>query len=187
MVFNPDKKSILYLTILFSLFSICFIIIGLYYSNKRNLWWGILVLCVFFAICEFKALLVYGMTLTMDENGCTLDFLWIRKKYLWSDLKTIRVEDLREALYATPDSSGYEKCIVFSTKARIKPFIYATPHFRYDFLFRIHFKTFVVYFVKYDKEGKRCHSDALWACEEEEMLTKLKEWGIEPEFRVYNY
>ena len=186
MVFKPDKKSILYLSILFSLFSICFIIIGWYYSNKSDLWWLSLVLCVFFAICEFKALLVYGTTLTMDANGCTLEFLWIRKKHLWSDLKTIRVEDLRAAIYATPDSSGYEKCIVFSTKTRIKPFIYATPHFRYD-LFGTHFKTFVVYFVKYNKEGKRNDSGALWACDEEEMLAKLKEWGVEPEFRVYNY
>ena len=186
MVFKPSKESVLYIIILFSSCSISFIIIGLYYSNKRNLWWGILVLCVFFAICAFKLLMIYGSTLTMDENGCTLDFLWIRKKYLWSDLKTIRVEDLRATIYATHDSSGYEKCIVFSTKARIKPFIYATPNFRYDF-FGTHFKTFFVYFVKYNKDGKRNDNGTLWSCEEEEMLAKLKEWGIEPEFRVYNY
>ena len=118
----------------------------------------------------------------MDKNGCTIQLGFYKKIYKWTDLKTIRVEDLRDALLNDYASGGYDRCIVFSTKPNLKPFVHITPNRRRTFT--TFYKTFAVYFIKPDQKST---PNYLWACDEEEMLAKLKEWGIEPEFRVYNY
>ena len=124
MVFKPNENLVLAIILgyIFTFVFLTFMMILALISNGE-FWWLYILLYGLFLIVSLKMFQTYGSSLRMDENGCSLEFLWIKKKYRWCDLKTIRVEDLR----ATFDMSCYEKCIVFSTKQKVRPFVHVSP------------------------------------------------------------
>ncbi len=182
MLLKPPKNlAIAFLIICVPIiFAVC-ISISITLGTELGLF-SILFIVFLVILCCF-AFRDYAIRLKLEENGCTIKYLFITKKYKWSDLKTIRIEDLR-----SPLDKGYafDKCIIFSSKENLKHFsnIRAFRHYR---SINLKMDTFAVYFTKYNEKGKQLgNSIPCWSCHEEKMLTKFNEWGIEPTFRLYN-
>ncbi len=186
MIFKPNKSySILLFVAFIVALALTIIAIVIDYRSLTDYKWLSFSLVIIVFLAFIQAIQTTAATLTMDKNGCTIRLWFYKKAYKWEDLKTIRVEDLRDALLNDYVSGGYDRCIVFSTKSKLRPFLYATPNRQRTFA--TFYKTFAVYFINNDASHKRRTDNFLWACDEEELLAKLKEWGVEPEYRVYNY
>lgn len=63
----------------------------MFFAAVEWTWLRISVCAILFAF-GFMVWLECGKTLIMDEDGCTVCFLCFRKKYLWCELKTKRIE-----------------------------------------------------------------------------------------------
>lgn len=141
---------------------------------------------LFTGLFFFRLCVCYGRTLIMDEMGCTIRFLKIEKKYQWDELKIKRIEDFNF------DSERYESGVVFFKHPIRKPTWYGAM----NYCFWVHpFSFFFVYFKKPPKalpEGKRygkimdshltwepTETFSVYAVDEEEFLTQMKEWGVE--------
>ena len=179
MVFKPNKFFVIFLVVL----SVLIISVFAFMTFDNTKWgWDYIFFILIFLIL-FRLILKSSYTIIMDEKGCTVKFLFYKKTHKWEELKTIRIEDLS----LTRDVGRvFSKCIVFSTKSKLRPFKYQSPYSRYEVYGNV-FNTFAVYFIKYKPNGKRADDGILWACDEEEMLAKIKEWGVEPEIRVNNH
>ena len=180
MVFKPDKAT-----------AVVYWILGILCLGAFCASMAVKSKLIVLSICCFMFLIVvwllgflnFGTSFILDENGCTVKFLFITKKYKWSDLKTVRVEDLRP-----PAEKGcaFDECIIFSTKENLPYFAHIRAFKNFN---SVNFKmnTFAVYFIKYNEKGKQMGTwFSCWSCHKEDMLTKLGDWGVEPSFRLYN-
>ena len=81
MVFKPDKNLVLVIILgyIFAFVFLTFMMILALISNGE-FWWLYILLYGLFLIVSLKMFQTYGSSLRMDENGCSLEFLWIKKK-----------------------------------------------------------------------------------------------------------
>ena len=111
----------------------------------------------------------------MDENGCTVKFLFFSQKYKWEDLKT------RLAVYNGPNASKapyrhyqYERTVIFSKKEKFK-----VPVF-YDIETHYHLcLTPWSYFIVNLKDKEQKASCPTYEIDEELFMSKMVEWGVE--------
>lgn len=111
-----------------------------------------------------------GRTLTMDENGCTIRFLWFKKLFRWEDLQEKSVADYK-SLSAHP--MPYHGGVVFATK-RMKRIGDAHPIY-YSALRP--FSSFYVYFHPEHLTEHRSYVK-LYTVKESDFREKMSRWGI---------
>ncbi len=143
--------------------------------------YNIFFLCVYLLIliiAIIQALISYRRTLIMDEEGCTIKFLWFTHKYKWTELETKRIEDYTNALrYMEP----YGKGVIFYKKRVRKPKWILPSHYN---IFIHPFSFFFVYFDPHIDSRiikKKRAKQALYCVEESEFLKQMAEWGVELE------
>jgi hypothetical protein len=112
--------------------------------------------------------------LTMDAEGCKIQFLWFERTYKWKDLKTKRVEDYTTSIgYRQPYTAGAIFYKRVSRKPRwLKPAEYSMYVHPFSFFF--------VYFDSHIQFGKwdlRCPD--LYVVDEVEFRENMKKWNVE--------
>ena len=116
-------------------------------------------------------------TLIMDEEGCTVCLWFIRKKYLWKNLRVKRIEH-----YYNAPGYYYTEGVVFSIHKIHKPkWMHASTYSNL-----VHpFSFFYVYFsIKpYIWRGgdREINGGRKYEVDEEMFLEKLKSWNVELE------
>jgi hypothetical protein len=134
----------------------------------------ILVFCMILPSWAFE-----GRTMIFNAEGVEFYFWKLRRKYLWSELKTIRLEyfQRRTGKYKSKKEDP-RRGIVFSTKKILKPHdehpVEAATSAKYLF--------YVTFPVDPDDRTERSDSpDAYiepYEVDEEEFMTKMREWNI---------
>lgn len=117
-----------------------------------------------------------GRTLIMKAEECTVQFLWYRRTYRWTELKTKRIEDYTNRLgYRDPYTSGAIFCKKqIKKQSKWKPATYS--------MFVHPFSFFFVYFdphIQYQKWDYRCPD--IYVVEETEFRKNMAEWNVELE------
>ena len=176
MIIKPSTENIA-LTIIFLTLIVAFSFL----LGFLGFWIAIIIFWCFSLPFIIRTTVLYLTTIEFSKDGCDLKFWFIKKHFKWNELKTIRIEDLRACF---PPERNYDKCLIFSKKDSVRPYTFLTPMNR-TVLFGGFFNTFYVHFLRKGENYKKGYN--FFAVDEEEMLAKLKEWGVEPEFRVYNY
>ena len=129
-----------------------------------------IMLLAFLLVHIIRLLIIFGRTIDMDENGCTIKFLFFKaRRYKWSEFKTICLEDNSQRLFGRGDP--YQKFVVFSTREKFHtPELISIMTYLY-FCLRP-FRFFVVLFRPKRKFGA-------YGIDEELFRSKMKEFGVE--------
>ena len=175
MIIKPNAENIVLTIISLSSIAAFSFVLGV-----LEAWIAIIIFWSLALPFIIRTTVLYLTAMEFNKDGCVLTFLFFKKKHKWDELKTIRVEDLRACF---PPEKLYDRCIVFSKKM-VRPYTFLTPMNR-SILFGGFFNTFYVHFLRKGERYKKGYN--FFAVDEEEILAKLKEWGVEPEYRVYNY
>ncbi|MDO4337444.1 MAG: hypothetical protein Q4C91_05055 [Eubacteriales bacterium] len=143
-----------------------------------------MVLCSGYAFCILLMInywIMVGRTLIMDERGCTVCFLWLKKEYRWEELKVKRIEDYSKCM----GSKGphYKGGAVFSLRDNIhRP---AWKHLG-DYLALHPIKVLTSFFVYFEmkpgvkkKEGDTGYG--YYEVDEKVFRENMKKWGVELE------
>ena len=146
---------------------------GIMYAASHNVLFSVLILLVL-AYTVFRYWVSVGRILTLNEEGCTVQFLWISRFYRWKDMKTIQIEDYTNSLgYRQPYKTG----IVFSPRKIRKP-KWLMPA---EYSFFVHpFSCIYIYFdphLTYSKWDYRCPD--IYLAEEVVFIQKMLEWHVE--------
>ena len=150
-------------------------IIGVFYCHfkgddlERNLY---IIYSLIVLIVNIRQIISYGRVFEMDENGCTIKFLFFKaRRYKWSEFKTIRLEDNSQRLFGR--GVPYKKCVVFSTREN-----FHTPEMidilTYMELCLRPFRFFVVFF-----KTKTSTEVGVYEVDEELFMSTMKEFGVE--------
>lgn len=136
-------------------------------------------------ICFFALLLyilhfwfVSGKSICFDQNGCTVNFLFYKKTYCWSELKIKSIE--KHNMVFGFDVPSELTCIIFSKKKYFKPkFISPATYcelvpFCFDFIY------LNLIPQNYDAE-KLPTNYSVYPVDEQLFYSKMKEWNIELE------
>lgn len=130
------------------------------------------------AIGVVRAWIAMGRTLIMNAEGCTVQFLWYRRTYRWTELKTKRIEDYTNRFgYRDPYTAGAIFCKKqIKKQSRWKPGSYSARFYVHPFSF------FFVYFDPHipAQERKYQMSD-IYVVEEAEFRKNMAEWNVELE------
>ncbi len=174
MVIKSGKENIIGLSIFFISITGMFISgiyeVGVFYSG---------FVCFYPFLLFFKAWISIGRTFTMDEEGCTVCFLWYKKKYRWENLYIKRIEHY----YNIPGDQHhyYTDAAVFSVHAIHKPKWWHA----YSYSWHVHpFSFFFVYFPLAPDIRKKVGKPlggTIYEVNEEMFLEKLKSWNVELE------
>ena len=149
-------------------------IIGVFYCHFKgdDLMRSCCIICSLIALIgNIRLIISYGRVFEMDENGCTIKFLFFKaRRYKWSEFKTIRLEDNSQRLFG---GDPYKKCVVFSTREN-----FHTPEMinilTYMELCLRPFRFFVVFF-----KTKTSKEVGVYKVDEELFMSKMKEFGVE--------
>lgn len=133
-----------------------------------------LVILIFFWVLWLYILIsvwvLKGKTIIMDAEGCDIRFWKFRKKYLWSDFQTKRLE-----IYCA--SYGYRKKGIVFCKKRIRSMNESHPC-NYV-LTRPYFSYFYVTFPAAEEDKTQGNSkEDFREVDEEEFISKMKEWNV---------
>ena len=124
-------------------------------------------------LCCIRAFYVYGKTIIMDECGCTVKFLFFKKRYSWDELKTKCIESYDQRLMGRNDP--YKKGVVFSSRKNFHtPSLIAIQHYLLTCLNPFHF--FVVLFAP--PIQKFTTGTGVYEVDEKEFMEKMLQWGI---------
>ena len=167
MVLKPNEvflfECVVYICVLIA-------ILALFLFGVQMPVWLVVLFAVFYIGCIVMFVFSSGRTVSLDENGCTICFLWIKKTYAWSEMKTKRIERFSlpsmwdRYQYPYPKSAIFAPYKVFKFKLMIRPWHYVWLH-PFSFIY-INFPQKTVSHVK------DCEID------EEEFWLKMKEWGV---------
>ena len=112
--------------------------------------------------------------ITMDEQGCTVRFIFFTRCYTWQELVTCKRERYTRVTYKSP----YDEAVIFSPHRIRKPkwmkpleYVFIAPPFSF----------FFVHFMPRNKElyESRLNGFPLLCCiDSEEFLSKMAEWKV---------
>ena len=125
MVVQASKEYSFMVAFLFLVIVAFFCILA---SMGNNLLFPCIVIALLLFI-EFRFWVAVGRTLTFDENGCTVSFLFLKKHYSWTELRTKRILNYQNAIGYR---DTYEEGVIFSSK-KIKTPLKQKPA-QYSFL-----------------------------------------------------
>ncbi len=115
MVVRSEKETVSYVWLCFLLLMIIALILWL--GAGWQVWAAGLMLLLPSLFILLPFWVQVGKTLTFDQDGVAVCFLWLRKKYAWQELKVKRLETYPGATYKSP----YDQGMVFSGKKCRKP------------------------------------------------------------------
>lgn len=171
MVIKSGKENLVLVFVIF----ICFAFLYVLAWSETGIWhYGILGIGV---IVTVRYWIMLMRKLIMDEQGCTVSFLWFKKKYYWNQLKVKRIESYEKHQgYSIPYTGG----VIFSKKSVYKP-IGWTPLY-YNWLFHPFSFFFVNFAVQLNlKRTKARPCPPIYEIKEEVFLSQMQEWGVELE------
>lgn len=141
------------------------------YCYFKN-WYEMVYFCLFWLLLILLfavRVLIVKRTVEIDKDGCTVKNFLFKRRYKWSELKTIRMEDYSLRVRSKGDS--YLKGVIFSTRENFR-----TP----DFFGISTYLTFcwrpLRFFVVLFKNTKVLGS---YGANEEEFMSKMAEYGVE--------
>lgn len=116
----------------------------------------------------------FGRIITLNEEGCSIQFLCWKRTYLWSVLKTKRVEYTADCW---GHEDGYTWSVIFSKKyikrpMKLKPLTYGVYLHPFSFVF-LHFD-----FELPNKKGRMKDRDNIYIVDEERFREKMREWNV---------
>ncbi|MDO4337448.1 MAG: hypothetical protein Q4C91_05075 [Eubacteriales bacterium] len=147
--------------------------------NSKLEWCLVYGFCIFLIINDW---IIVGRTLIMDERGCTVCFLWLKKEYRWEELKVKRIEDYRKCR-GRRGQPPYKGGAVFSRRDNIhRP---ARKDLVNYLLFHpiIVITTFFVYFELEPEVKKKggFTGAGIYEVDEKVFRENMKKWGVELE------
>lgn len=114
-----------------------------------------------------------GRKFVMDKEGCTIHFLWFKRRYKWEELQTRRYAVYRTKIFSQNPPRFVQSGAEFSVK-KIKKFrhtdatTYAKRH------------PFTFFYVSFpDKETEP--QNVTYLVDETEFRELMQEWGVEME------
>ena len=151
---------------------ICIATIALFFG--LNLWMGVLFLCVLLPY-TLVWWFVFGKTIVLDEEGCTIKFFCFQKRYLWSDFQTKQYAKYSGSFrrYSLPYASGAEFCLKSQRKKKTMGFDAYSFFHPWTFFF--------VFFSECDSKDRIKMWYSYYVVNESEFRSKLQEWGVEME------
>ena len=167
---NKDYKVI---ALLYIVFVVLFLLILVF---AMNLSVGLSFLFAMpFCILFILDLISTGRTFIMDEDGCTVCFWKYRKKYLWNELKTKRIEkhsipSIFKARYACP----------YLDEAIFSPFVIHKPRFMRAAGYSCFHPVSCIY-VHFRVGTDNWNLGRYYEIEETVFRQKMEDWGIEME------
>lgn len=138
--------------------------------------------CLVFGIYIFiKIEMFHFRTIEFDENGCTVKFLFLKKKYTWAKLKIKRLEKY-EIQYPIPDNSQNKgtRVAVFSPHKFLKPkSLLPVAYFFIPFI-----NPYTYIFINLTGNDNNPVPKGYYEYDENEFMQKMKEWNVEFEERT---
>ena len=168
MKIRPSKGVLICLIILWIIGALIFPLL-LYVSSAPIGF--IIALSALLNLYMLRCAYTFLRTIEIDRSGCTVRFLFFRRHYTWSELRTKRIEDYRHRLFGRGDV--YEKGVVFSTREN-----FHTPEM-ISILAHLSacinpFCFFVVLFKPSAKNGLK-----VYEVDEQEFMSIMKEYGVD--------
>lgn len=119
---------------------------------------------------------MYGRTYIMDENGCLIKFLWIRKFYRWDEFKIKRYENYSGTF---SDGNSYYGAAVFSPHKVRRPKFLQFEGYIGAFRLRVFSCVFVQFKRPIKLEKLKYQYPDAYVVDEHIFKQKMDEWGIE--------
>ena len=114
--------------------------------------------------------LAFGKTFILEEEGCTVCFLWYRKEYRWDELQVKRYANYRPCI---PLLKCYcKEGAEFSPKNLHRPRWLAAA----DYCEMFHPMSF--FFIYFYPENMRSRSLMFYVVDGNEFREKMREWGV---------
>ena len=175
MILKPHKPAVIIELIVDSLmmaFQIYFLVVSF---NIAELFLLFLAGTLLVALLLIKKGFAHFRTIEIKPDGCTVKFLFYKKQYAWSDLKTVRVEIFSTRLTLGRTGSIYTKGIIFSTKENFR-----TPNWSNISTYLIFcinpFHFFPAFFEEYKYRSDDCK---YYEVKEKPFMELLQEYGVE--------
>jgi|GEM_PF-2072278 len=138
---------------------------------------GVCLIYVTFLFAKFE--MFYFRKIEFDESGCTVKFLFIKKKYTWEKLKIKRIEKY-ESQYSMYHYGKGTKAVVFSPTRVLKP----KSLLPVAFIILPFSNPFTYIFINLTGKDNAPLSAGYYEYDEDTFMKKMKEWNIEFEERT---
>lgn len=177
MTIKPDKNHVF---IFFCLLLLLSALMPLYYFGLNTpLWQAFAFHSPLFLIVLLDGV-AYGRTFVLDEEGYTVCFMGFRKKYLWSELRTRRIQPYPKFAVRSRGDFPYRQVAIFSPrrfrKSRlIRPGLYRIFHPLSFMYINFYIPDPVVCGQTIHRRGRHYEAD------EQEFREKMKQWHVELE------
>ena len=130
-----------------------------------------------YAFCGFD-LINMGRKIELTKVGCTISFLWIKRRYSWGKYLVKKVEKYSDYSMRAPDTP-YDEGAVFSKVPVKRPKRYR-PGEVSSFITPYVFSTVWVCF-RNERCKRTMRLTGYFEVDKEEFLQKMEEWGVELE------
>ena len=130
-----------------------------------------------YAFCGFD-LINMGRKIELTKVGCTISFLWIKRRYSWGEYLVKKVEKYSDYSMRAPDTP-YDEGAVFSKVPIKRPKRYR-PGEVSSFITPCVFSTVWVCF-RNERCKRTMRLTGYFEVDKEEFLQKMEEWGVELE------
>ena len=131
--------------------------------------------CLLFGVYVFIKFEVFHFRkLEFDENGCTVKFLFLKKKYTWEKLKIKRLEKY-ESQYSMYQYGNGTKVAVFSPHRFLKP----KSLLPVSFVIIPFVNPFNYIFINLTGNDNNPVPKGYYEYDENEFVQKMKEWNVE--------
>ena len=132
-----------------------------------------------YAFCGFD-LINMGRKIELTKVGCTISFLWIKRRYSWEEYLVKKIERYSDRYSPWAPDTPYDEGAVFS-KVPVKRSKRYRPAEIRSYLTRYVFSTVWICFRNEECGKKWSYNDGLYEVDKEEFLQKMKEWGVKLE------
>lgn len=119
---------------------------------------------------------VFGKSIYLDQNGCTVNFLFYKKTYCWNELKVKHIEN--HSMIFGFDIPSELTCAIFSKKKYFKPKFISPSTYCEFHPFNFSFIYLNLIPRNYDAENLPTNYSA-YPIDEQLFYSKMKEWNIE--------
>jgi len=131
---------------------------------------SILVVFILPFLLLFQYWIVTGKTIEMDKDGCTITFLFYKKRYLWNEIRFRKYEDAEDFRWYR---TAFVKSVIFSPKKIYKPVWMDIT------LYCILLHPLSVFYVYFKPKQLISEEFLIYCVEEEAFRQHLTEWGVE--------
>lgn len=167
---RKDVKTKIVLLFLMDLFMFFFS-----YFALQDLFISFTIFFIVFLII-FNIFLASGRTINLNQNGCEIKFLFVKKTYFWNELKVKKIEN--HSMIFGFDIPSELTCAIFSKKKYFKPKFISPSTYCEFHPFNFSFIYLNLIPRNYDAENLPTNYSA-YPIDEQLFYSKMKEWNIE--------